>query len=121
MSRHSPIDNSAPIPAVVYAARSQAEKEGKDSTGDQVALILQRLDDDPGRFVVGEPHIDHASGYRGNRGPGLEAAVQAAGRAVAEHGRSELWVWITSRLGRGTGRLGEARAVGSCTSCARWA
>jgi DNA invertase Pin-like site-specific DNA recombinase len=100
------------IPCVVYAARSQAEEQDKNSTGDQVSIVLERVGQVPDRFVYGEPHIDHASGYRSNRGPGLVAAVAAAERAKAEHGAAELWVWITSRLGRGTGRLGEARAVG---------
>ena len=102
-----------PIPCVIYAARSQAEETGKDSTGDQVALIRERLQGDRERRIVGEPRTDHASGYRGNRGPGLERAIADAEAAVRAHGTAELWVWITSRLGRGTGRLGEARAVGA--------
>lgn len=108
MSAQSP----SSTPAVIYAARSKAEEEGKDSTGDQVRLIRERLQHEPGRVVYGDPHVDHASGYKGNRGPGLEAAIRGAERAVAEQGGAELWVWITSRLGRGTGRPGEARAIG---------
>jgi hypothetical protein len=62
-------------PAIIYAARSQAEEAGKDSTGDQIALIRERLDREPHGVVYGDPRVDHASGYRGNRGPGLEAAI----------------------------------------------
>jgi DNA invertase Pin-like site-specific DNA recombinase len=101
-----------PIPAVIYAARSQAEEPGKDSTGDQIALIRERIKREDGRVIFGEPHADHASGFKGNRGPGLEAAIHDAERAAGEHGQAELWVWHTTRLGRGTGHLGAARAIG---------
>ncbi len=104
---------SDPIPTVLYAARSKAEEAGKNSVEDQVAHIQERLEreHDPDRFVYDGPFKDHASGYRGNRGPGLESAIAAAERAVAEHGAAELWVWKTNRLGRGTGRPNEARAL----------
>jgi DNA invertase Pin-like site-specific DNA recombinase len=97
-------------PCVIYAARSQAEEPGKDSTGDQVAIIRERLEREPNRVVYGEPHADHATGYKGNRGPGLEAAMAAAVRA-AEGGTAELWVWKSERLARGSGRKDEARSV----------
>jgi site-specific DNA recombinase len=95
--------------AVIYAARSKDEEAGKDSTGDQVKDIRRKLKQVGGRTVIGEPHIDHASGYTGNRGPALEAAVAVAVR----HAPSELWVWKPNRLGRGTGRPNEARAIGA--------
>jgi DNA invertase Pin-like site-specific DNA recombinase len=98
------------IPAVVYAARSQAEEPGRDSTGDQARIVRERLAREPDRAVVAE-HADHASGYHGNRGPGLEAAMRDAARAAAEHGRAELWVFKSERLGRGSGRKDEARSV----------
>ena len=52
--------------------------------------------------------MDHASGFKGNRGPKLAAAIAEATASAP----SELWVWHTNRLGRGTGLPGEARAVG---------
>ena len=100
------------IPAVVYAARSKVEDEGKNSTGDQVAAILARIEREGGRRIIGEPHVDHASGFKGNRGPGLASAISEATDAASEHGGAELWVWHSNRLGRGTGRPDEARAVG---------
>jgi DNA invertase Pin-like site-specific DNA recombinase len=106
-------EQDSPIPAVVYAARSKAEEEGKDSTGDQIAEILARIGRDGGRRIVGEPHIDHASGFTGNRGSGLAAAIDKAAEAATAQGRSEIWVWHSNRLGRGTGRPGEARALGA--------
>src|SRR4051812_15165647 len=108
----TPHNSGASMPVVVYASRSQAEEPGKDSTGDQVDLIRRRVEREPGRFFYGEPHVDHASGSRSSRGPALEAAIGDARRAVAEHGGAELWAWHSSRFGRGSGKLGEARAVG---------
>jgi hypothetical protein len=63
---------TARIPAIRYAVRSEAEEPGKNSTGDQLALIQERLTREPDRFLFGEPHTDHASGFRASRGPGLE-------------------------------------------------
>jgi DNA invertase Pin-like site-specific DNA recombinase len=96
------------VHVVIYAARSKDETEGRDSTGDQVAGIRARVEQLGGRTVVGGPHVDHASGFRGNRGPGLEAAIAAATEAAP----CEMWVYASSRLGRGTGKKGEARAIG---------
>jgi len=96
-----------------YVARSKAEEAGKDSTGDQLKRINERVAHEPGRFVYGEPHVDYASGSKGNRGPGLADAIKEAERAFAEHGIAEIWVWHTNRLGRGSGRFGEARAIGA--------
>jgi DNA invertase Pin-like site-specific DNA recombinase len=93
--------------AIIYAARSKDEEEGKDSTGDQIAAITERIAREGDREAVG-PFIDHASGYTGNRGPKLKDAIEAAVAAAP----SELWVWKPNRLGRGTGRPNEARAIG---------
>ena len=41
--------------AVIYAARSKDEEPGKDSTGDQVAAIRERLEQLGDRQVVREP------------------------------------------------------------------
>jgi DNA invertase Pin-like site-specific DNA recombinase len=103
-----PTHYDPPMHAVIYAARSKDEDAGKDSTGDQVALVQEKIADLGGRTIVGEPHTDHASGSKGNRGPGLEAAIHAAEEAAP----CELWVHHTNRLGRGTGLPGEARALG---------
>ena len=105
-SRHSPVT----IPVVIYAARSKAEEEGKDSTGDQLALIRDRIEHESSRTIVGE-HMDHAFGYRGERGPGLGAAMREAIDLAHTHETVELWVWISSRLARGSGLKGEARSV----------
>ena len=95
--------------AIIYAARSKDEEQGKDSTGDQVKAIRCKLKQVGDRTVVGVPHIDHASGFTGNRGPALEEAIAAAVACAP----SELWVWKPNRLGRGTGRPNEARAIGA--------
>ena len=92
--------------AIIYAARSKAEEAGKESTDDQIEAIRNALPDD--REVIGEPYVDHASGYKSDRGPGLEAAIAAA----EANAPCELWVWKSNRLGCGTGRKGEARALG---------
>lgn len=64
------------------------------------------------RFLYAGPFGEEsASGYRGNRGPALEAAMRAAIEASERHGRAELWVFHSSRLGRGSGRKNEARSV----------
>jgi hypothetical protein len=98
-------------PVVAYASRSLAEEANKDSSGDQIDLILGRVEREPGCFLYSDPHADHASGYHGNRGPPLEAATADARRAVAEHGACELWVFKSERLGRGSVRKDGARSV----------
>lgn len=95
------------IPAIAYASRSKDEEDGKSSTDDQLAAIREAVEHDDEREIVGE-FSDHASGYSGNRGPDLERAIRQA-VALAP---SELWAFISSRFGRGTGKLGEARAIG---------
>ena len=104
--------NAERIPAIPFAARSQAEEEGKHSTDTQVLIVTQAIRSEPGRFIYAGPFVDHASGSKANRGPGLEAAIQHSIEASAEYGQAELWAWHSSRFGRGTGRQGEARAIG---------
>ncbi len=41
--------------------------------------------------IIGEPHIDYASGSKSNRAPGLASAIEAATAAAEEHGSAELW------------------------------
>jgi DNA invertase Pin-like site-specific DNA recombinase len=64
-----------------------------------------------GRNLVGEYAEANRSGWRGNRGPQLEAAIARAVGLASEHPVVELWVWHSSRLGRGSGPKGEARSV----------
>src|SRR5829696_413326 len=95
------------IAVIAYASRSKDEESGKSSTDDQIKAIREAVEHEGGRTIVGE-FSDHASGFSKNRGPDLEQAIrQAVARAP-----SELWAFISSRFGRGTGKLGEARAIG---------
>lgn len=95
-------------PAVVYAARSAAEDDDRTSTESQLAAVRARL----GREPVAEFSESGYSGSKGNRGPQLQAAIEAATAAAAIHGSAELWAFHSSRFGRGSGKLGEARALG---------
>jgi hypothetical protein len=40
------------------------------SYGRRTARTVRRLLQRGGRTIIGEPHVDHASGFTGNRGPG---------------------------------------------------
>jgi DNA invertase Pin-like site-specific DNA recombinase len=96
-------------PAVIYAARSASEaRDGRESTTSQLEVVRARL----GRLPIAEFKESGFSGSKRNRGPELQAAIEAAVAAAAEHGRAELWAFHSSRFGRGSGKLGEARAVG---------
>ena len=107
-------DGSAPkVPAIVYAARSKAEEENKHSTDDQIRVVTERIGREEGRFIVGSPFVDHKSGSRSNRGPDLAAAIALAIEMVREYGYAELWASKSERFGRGSGGLGQARALGA--------
>lgn len=95
-------------PVVLYAAKST--KDPKDSTGSQLARIEERIIQLGDREKVGSFHEENVSGYKRSRGPELEAAIDAA-ISAAEDGESELWVFHSSRVGRGTGKRDEARSV----------
>ena len=97
-----------PTPVIRYAARSKAGEDANESTASQIEQINAVLARTEGRVVVGEPHEDHASGSKSNRGRGLKAAVKQAAEAAERHGRAELWVFHSSRLGG----KGEAQALG---------
>lgn len=99
------------IPCVIYAAKSTEDTHG--SIADQRRQVLDAITREDGRTDVGSFDEENQSGYRKNRGPQLEAALQAAVAAADEHGEAELWVFHSTRLGRGTGRKGEARALGA--------
>lgn len=89
------------VPAVVYAAKSTADHHGSIPT--QITDCERALAAD-GRERLGEPQIDEGfSGYKGNRGPGLEAAKRLAIEAAVEHGDAEIWVQHSDRLARGDG------------------
>jgi len=101
----------ADVPAVIYAAKSSPDP--KDSVASQIAAIRAKLDTLGDRRLVAEPFSEeNVSGYRRSRGPELEAAMATAKAAAAEHGDAELWVFHSTRLARGSGRVREARALG---------
>lgn len=104
------LKTSTRMPVVALGVRSQEEEPGKDSAGDQMRIAREAALAEPGRFLYAE-HVDHGSGFRGNRGKETEAALEDATRAAAEHGSAELWVFKSERLGRGSGRKDEARSV----------
>jgi hypothetical protein len=99
-------------PVTGYAARSKDEEPGKDSTGDQIAIVIARIEGDPDRFVHGGPFIEHPSGSKSDRGPGLADASTPRCGPQRSTAAPRLWAWISSRFARGSGRLGEARALG---------
>ena len=52
------------IPVIAYAARSQAEEAGKDSTGDQLRLVRERVAREGGRERDGPAHPRPADDHR---------------------------------------------------------
>jgi DNA invertase Pin-like site-specific DNA recombinase len=98
-----------PIPCVVYAARSRedARSDEEKSTTSQTAEVQERIALVGDREVVGEFAESGRSGYHGERGPELAAAVASAKSAAARHGEAELWVFHSSRLARGDGTKGK--------------
>ena len=100
---------------VVYAALSKKGDPDQASIESQIAKVRERLahlyGDD--LLVVGSFYDDGHSGSKKNRGPGLEQAIAAVTRAADEHGSAELWANTSARFARGSGRLGEARALGA--------
>jgi DNA invertase Pin-like site-specific DNA recombinase len=101
---------TATIPVCVYGVKSSPDE--KESVADQHRLVLQAIQHEGGRHVICPPFGEaNASGYSGDRGPQLEAAMSAAVAAASEYGKSELWVFHSSRFGRGSGMKNEARSV----------
>lgn len=92
------------IPCIAYAAKSSPDE--KDATATQLAEVRAAVERTGGRSVVSEFSEQNVSGFKGERGPKLEAALAAAKLAAEEHGEAELWVWHTSRLSRGDGTKG---------------
>ena len=88
--------------------RSAAEDDDRTSTDSQLAAVRAHLD----RAPIAEFAESGFSGSKRNRGPQLQAAIDAAVAAARVHGTAELWAFHSSRFGRGSGKLGEARALG---------
>lgn len=95
---------------VIYGAKSSPDE--KESVADQQRIVNEAIEREGDRELVGVFGEANQSGYRKSRGPQLEAAIQAAIAAADEYGEAELWVFHSTRLGRGTGRKGQARALG---------
>ena len=95
----------APIAVTGYVAKSSPDERG--SLEDQAARIRERVAELGGRTIVGEFAEQDVSAYHGNRGPQLEAAMACA----IQHAPSELWVFHSSRLARGSGRKAEGRSL----------
>jgi hypothetical protein len=97
-------EDAMSTPAVVYGVKSSPDE--KESVADQHRIVLEAIEREDGREVIGVFGEANKSGYRKERGPQLETAMRAAVEAAAEHGAAELWVFHSSRLARGDGRKG---------------
>src|SRR5919109_223079 len=109
------LGRAATPPLSPRSRRSTANSwpDPKDSVASQIEQVRQRVAATGGRSVYREPFSEeNVSGYRRSRGPQLDAAIAAAKEAAAEHGGAELWVFHSSRLARGSGKMREARALG---------
>jgi site-specific DNA recombinase len=95
-------------PAVLYAAKSSPDEH--DSVEDQLRHARTAAERED-RNILNAYGEENQTGYRGDRGPELEAAMSAAVQAADEHGHAELWVFHSSRLARGSGRKNEARGL----------
>jgi DNA invertase Pin-like site-specific DNA recombinase len=94
------------VACITYGAKSTEDEHG--SVPSQIKAV--RAATEGGREIVGTFSDEAASAYSGSRGPGLAAAIDAAGRA-AEGGRPvELWAFDADRLARGDGK--RARHLG---------
>jgi DNA invertase Pin-like site-specific DNA recombinase len=91
----------APIPAVIYAAKSTEDKHG--SIASQLA-DCRKMAAENGWSVVGEYQDEGFSAYSRSRGPGLAEAREHAARAAAESGiTATLVTQHSDRLSRGAG------------------
>jgi DNA invertase Pin-like site-specific DNA recombinase len=105
-----PTQSTAPIPCVIYAARSRedARSDEEKSTTSQTEEVRSAIESLGGREVVGEFSESGHSGFHGERGPELVAATSAAKAAAKAAGvEAELWVFHSSRLARGSGEKGK--------------
>jgi site-specific DNA recombinase len=99
-----------PLPTIIYAAKSSADPRGSIPT--QLSDCHAAIEAE-GRTFVSEHRDERKSAYKGNRGPGLAAALEAATEAAELHDEAELWVQHSDRLARGSGRRDEARHLGA--------
>jgi hypothetical protein len=81
-----------PVPVVAYAARSARATENEE-THQQLDAIRAKLAHEPGRDQVAAYAEDARSGFKGDRGPELEAAMAHAVELARAHGTVELWCW----------------------------
>jgi site-specific DNA recombinase len=102
-------DGAPVIPAILYAAKSTPDE--KESNVSQLEECRKRALDELGRSLISEHHEANKSGWKGDRGDELEAALRAAETAAERFGHAELWVWKSERLARGSGRKDEARSL----------
>jgi DNA invertase Pin-like site-specific DNA recombinase len=94
---------------VIYGVKSSPDEKG--AVDDQHRQVLEAIEREGDREVVGTFGEENESGYRKSRGPELERAMRAATDAANADGEAELWVWHPSRLARGTGKKGEAQSL----------
>ena len=94
--------------AILYGVKSSPDEKG--AVDDQLKVIREHLPTD--RQEAGAFQEENQSGYRKSRGPELERAIAAAIAAAGQDGEAELWCWHSSRLARGSGKKGKARALG---------
>lgn len=98
------------VPVAIYAAKSSPDEKG--SLVSQVDAARAAIEREGGRTLFADPFTEeNVSGYRGNRGPALETAITAVTAAADQGAEAELWVFHSSRLGRGSGRKDEARSL----------
>jgi hypothetical protein len=85
----------------------ESGRADKGSPESQLRAIGDHAPATEDRFCVGTFAESGKTGFKGERGPELAAAIAAAKAAAAEFGEAELWCFHTSRLARGSGRKGE--------------
>jgi site-specific DNA recombinase len=87
-------------PAIIYAAKSTEDKRGSIPTQLEDCRAAAGAE---GREIVAEYQDEAASALKGDRGPGLKAALEHAERLAETRGAAELWVQHPDRLARGDG------------------
>jgi DNA invertase Pin-like site-specific DNA recombinase len=96
----SDVEGESFHPFVIYAAKSTEDRHGSiPGQLDDLRSLAERE-----RAVTVEAFQDEGfSGYSGNRGPGLAAAMARAERLALEHGSCTLAAWHSDRFARGDG------------------